>query len=72
MASFLVDGYEEDWSRLWWVRVDGTALIHSDGEHHVSAVQALTAKYRQYAETPPAGPVIALTLAEVSFWSSRR
>src|SRR5712692_6363268 len=22
----LVDHYEEDWSRLWWVRLDGRAL----------------------------------------------
>ena len=71
IASFLVDVYEEDWSRLWWVRVDGPAVIHDDGEHHATAVDALTAKYQQYATTPPTGPVIALTLAEVSFWSSR-
>ena len=24
-ASLLVDHYEEDWSQLWWVRVDGAA-----------------------------------------------
>lgn len=24
-VSMLVDHYEEDWSALWWVRVDGTA-----------------------------------------------
>ena len=29
-VSVLVDHYEDDWTRLWWVRVDGVAhvLIH--------------------------------------------
>ncbi|MEP7193269.1 MAG: TIGR03668 family PPOX class F420-dependent oxidoreductase [Actinomycetota bacterium] len=26
-ASLLVDEYSEDWSTLWWVRVDGTARV---------------------------------------------
>src|SRR5260370_32259642 len=26
-VSVLVDHYEDDWSSLWWVRVDGTARI---------------------------------------------
>ena len=24
-VEFVVDGYEEDWERLWWVRCSGTA-----------------------------------------------
>jgi PPOX class probable F420-dependent enzyme len=55
-ASLLVDHYEEDWSELWWVRVDGSAeVLHSE-----SAIDALVAKYDQYNETRPAGPVIAI------------
>src|ERR1035437_8333731 len=26
-ASLLVDEYTEDWSTLWWVRVDGSAQV---------------------------------------------
>ena len=55
-ASLLVDHYEEDWSELWWVRVDGVAEV-VDSE---SAIDALVAKYDQYRETRPAGPVIAI------------
>ena len=55
-ASLLVDHYEEDWSELWWVRVDGVAEV-LDSE---SAIDALVAKYDQYRETRPAGPVIAI------------
>ena len=56
-ASVLVDHYEEDWSRLWWVRVEGAAeVLESTG-----AIDALAAKYAQYRRTRPAGPVIAIT-----------
>ena len=55
-ASLLVDHYEEDWSALWWVRVDGSAaVIESD-----AAIDALAEKYEQYREARPAGPVIAI------------
>ena len=55
-ASLLVDHYAEDWSELWWVRVDGAAeVLESD-----RAIDALAAKYEQYREARPAGPVIAI------------
>ena len=31
-VTLLAHLYEEDWSKLWWVRVDGTASIEEDGE----------------------------------------
>jgi PPOX class probable F420-dependent enzyme len=55
-ASLLVDHYEEDWARLWWVRVDGPAAVLEDG----AAIDALVAKYEQYRAQRPAGPVIAI------------
>ena len=62
-ASLLVDHYEEDWSELWWVRVDGVAeVVRSD-----AAVDALASKYEQYREMRPSGPVIAI---EPERWSS--
>jgi PPOX class probable F420-dependent enzyme len=63
-ASLLVDHYEEDWSRLWWVRVDGPAeVIDSD-----AAIDALVAKYEQYRAARPAGPVIVLRPAAWRSW----
>jgi PPOX class probable F420-dependent enzyme len=56
-ASLLVDHYEEDWSRLWWVRVDGAAEVLEPG----AGREALAAKYEQYRAAPPAGPVIAIS-----------
>ena len=55
-ASLLVDHYEEDWSQLWWVRVDGAAeVIESE-----AAIDVLAEKYAQYRTDRPAGPVIAI------------
>lgn len=48
-VSLLLDHYDEDWSRLWWIRVDGRARVVR-GEV-VEAVAALRAKYPQYAVT---------------------
>jgi PPOX class probable F420-dependent enzyme len=55
-ASLLVDHYDEDWSKLWWVRVDGAATVADDDR----AIDALAAKYDQYRAQRPAGPVIAI------------
>jgi PPOX class probable F420-dependent enzyme len=55
-ASLLVDHYEEDWANLWWVRVDGVAEVMESE----LALDALAAKYEQYRDTRPAGPVVAI------------
>jgi PPOX class probable F420-dependent enzyme len=63
-ASLLVDHYEEDWSSLWWVRVDGAAeVLQSDG-----ALDALAAKYPQYRAERPAGPLIAIAPERWRSW----
>ncbi len=66
-ASVLADGYDEDWSRLWWVRADGTARILEPG--HEPAIGALRARYEQYRDRPPEGPVIAIDVSRWSAWS---
>jgi PPOX class probable F420-dependent enzyme len=70
-ASLLVDAYDEDWSRLWWVRLDGPARVVVEPAEAGRATAALVAKYRQYAEQPPAGPVLALDIARWTGWSAR-
>jgi PPOX class probable F420-dependent enzyme len=70
-VSVLVDAYAEDWSQLWWVRVDGTASIVERGEPTFdAAVELLVAKYAQYAEQRPAGPVIAVAVEATRGWSA--
>lgn len=67
-ASLLVDHYDEDWHRLWWVRADGAATVCAvDTPDGSVAIAALIAKYLQYQANPPAGPLIRL---EVDTWRS--
>jgi PPOX class probable F420-dependent enzyme len=48
-VAFIVDHYEEDWSRLWFMQVRGRASLLAPGTHdHASAVAALREKYPQY------------------------
>ena len=49
-VALVVDHYAEDWSRLGWVQVRGTASrVPPDDPFHATAVTALRAKYDQYA-----------------------
>jgi PPOX class probable F420-dependent enzyme len=68
IASVLVDHYEEDWERLWWVRVDGPASIHHDGDLFEEGISALEGKYPQYSKRTPEGPLIAVSQDQVVSW----
>jgi PPOX class probable F420-dependent enzyme len=68
-ASLVVDHYEEDWTRLWWVRVDGTARIVAHPAEHEAGLDLLAAKYAQYRATRPPGPVIALDVRSWKAWA---
>lgn len=71
-VSLLVDHYTDDWTQLWWVRVDGVASIHSDGEAMHTGYRLLRAKYAQYQSVPLIGPVIAITVRRWSSWHAAR
>lgn len=67
-VSLLVDHYADDWTQLWWVRVDGAATIHRDGAVMHIAYRLLRAKYAQYQSIPLNGPVIAVAVRRWSSW----
>jgi PPOX class probable F420-dependent enzyme len=67
-VALLADRYDEDWSRLWWVRVDGDASVVSSPGERERALGALTAAYPQYAARPPQGPVIAVRPRRFRGW----
>ena len=52
-VSLLVDRWDEDWTRLAWVRVDGRGVLLEpqphEREEHATAVALLREKYPQYA-----------------------
>ena len=67
-ASLLVDHYADDWSTLWWIRADGTGRILDDSREMAAATALLVAKYRQYRDDAPAGPVIAIDISTWRGW----
>ena len=68
-VSVLVDHYEEDWGRLWWIRLDGRARELPAGPEAARAVTLLAGKYPQYLERPPAGPVLRIDVERWRAWS---
>jgi PPOX class probable F420-dependent enzyme len=71
-VSVLVDHYEDDWNRLWWVRMDGDARVVTGDAEAQKAIQLLAARYSQYRANPPGGPVVAIAIGAMSGWSSSR
>lgn len=58
---------DADWSTLWWVRARGTAVERQAG----TAGDLLRARYPQYRERPPEGPVIEVSITRWSGWSAQ-
>jgi PPOX class probable F420-dependent enzyme len=75
-VSVLVDRWDEDWSRLAWLRASGRAVVldptaDADADEHGHAVAALRAKYPQYAtHRLETRPLIRVTLESVTTWGS--
>jgi PPOX class probable F420-dependent enzyme len=69
-VSVLVDHYEDDWTKLWWVRVDGSARIVIDGAVFEKGIALLTQRYAPYRSTRPAGPVVAIAIERMTGWSA--
>jgi PPOX class probable F420-dependent enzyme len=72
-VSLLVDEYDDDWSHLWWVRVDGTAAVVDSGADHERAAALLATKYAQYAhyrDDRPPGAALVVTVERWSGWSA--
>ncbi|GAB3449457.1 TIGR03668 family PPOX class F420-dependent oxidoreductase [Actinophytocola sediminis] len=71
-VSLLVDEYDDhDWSRLWWVRVDGVAQVVEDEPERSRLADRLGEKYQQYRQRPPTGAVIRVAVQTVRGWSAQ-
>jgi PPOX class probable F420-dependent enzyme len=64
----LIDHYEDDWEKAWWVRLRGTARM-LDPKQSVRGRQLLIDKYPQYVEDPPDDEVMAIEIDEWVGWS---
>jgi PPOX class probable F420-dependent enzyme len=69
-VSVLIDHYEDDWTRLWWVRVDGRARIVRDGAELEAAINLLSRRYPQYRSTRPVGPAVVIEIERMTGWSA--
>jgi len=68
-VAVLADHYEDDWSKLWWVRADGMARVVTDAAETQRAIDLLANRYEQYRQTRPAGPVVAIQIDHLTGWS---
>ncbi len=68
-ATLLVDHYEEEWGRVWWIRVDGDGRVIEGGSGHDRAVAALKAKYEQYQRIALPGAVLAIDVRRWRGWA---
>jgi PPOX class probable F420-dependent enzyme len=66
----LVDHYDEDWSRLWWVRLKGAARVVEEGDELETALRLLARKYEQYRREPPGGPAIVVQIRDWRGWEA--
>lgn len=69
-CAVLVDHYEADWSRLWWVRADGRAVVLDRAPADHPGRRALAARHSAYRTKPPDGPLVVITVDRWSGWSA--
>ncbi len=71
-VSLLMDQYEEDWSKLAWVRVDGRARILQRGTAHARGIACLRDKYPQYrAMKLEERPIIQIKIKRIVAWQAQ-
>ena len=68
-VTLLVDHYEEEWTRVWWVRADGHGRVIEDGPERERAVDALREKYEQYEHIGLPGAVLAIDVDRWVGWA---
>jgi PPOX class probable F420-dependent enzyme len=70
-VSLVVDVWDEDWSRLAWVIVEGRAEVLTSGDRFGRAIDLLEEKYPQYRALRldrTQGTVVAVTPTRVLSW----
>jgi PPOX class probable F420-dependent enzyme len=70
-VSLVIDVWDEDWSRLCWVIVQGRAEVLTGGADFTRAIDALRSKYPQYRERPldrTQGALVTVTPTRLLAW----
>lgn len=71
-VALIIDEYDEDWSRLWYVLVRGEAKLVSTAAERERAHAQLTAKYPQYRAGMLAedAPIVRITPQRMTSWGT--
>jgi PPOX class probable F420-dependent enzyme len=70
-VAVVIDRYDEDWSRLSWVLVEGVATILESGDERDMAAAQLQEKYAQYETLSLDGrPLVRVEVERATEWSS--
>jgi PPOX class probable F420-dependent enzyme len=69
-VEVVVDRYDEDWTRLWWVRASGAGRVVENENERARALEHLAQKYEQYRAAAPGGPVVAIDVNKVRGWEA--
>jgi PPOX class probable F420-dependent enzyme len=69
-VALLIDEYDEDWTRLWYVLVRGEAKLVSAAAERKRALAQLRAKYPQYRAgmLPDDAPIVRITPQRITSW----
>jgi PPOX class probable F420-dependent enzyme len=70
-VSVVIDHYDEDWSRLSWVIIEGLADLLTEGAEFTRGADLLLAKYPQYRAmglARDAGMMVRVRPTRVSQW----
>lgn len=60
----LVEHYDADWSKLWWVRAHATAMVTD------AVLQPLTDHFEQYRAAGAVAAAVVLTVTEITGWQA--
>jgi PPOX class probable F420-dependent enzyme len=67
--TVLIDHSDDDWSTLWWIRLDGHARVVDQGSLEERTGRGLLAeKYERYRTRPISGPLIAVEITRGLAW----
>jgi PPOX class probable F420-dependent enzyme len=69
-CALLVDRYDDDWRRLWWVRADGRCEVVAAPSGTHPGIRALQQRFGQYIEDPPAGPLLVVSVDRWTGWAA--
>ena len=68
-VAIVVDHYDEDWTKLAWVLLEGVATIVETGEERDGVAALLTEKYTQYGGGKLDGcPVVRVAIERAVRW----